>query len=117
MDFAGGVRTALDEVKMAEALAQLDYIDGIITSSPAYHLGIESKTDSARSSLEAYEIFASIPKKYGKPVITMRFTPDSRDLLQDFLSGAGIPAYDTPEQCARAMYALAKYAQIRRELG
>ncbi len=117
VDFAGGVRTALDEVKMAEALARIDYIDGIITSSPTYHLGIDSKTDAAGTALEAYEIIASIPKKYGKPVITMRFRADSRDLLQDFLSGVGIPAYDTPEQCARAMYALAKYAQIRRELG
>jgi len=30
---------------------------------------------------------------------------------------AGIPAYETPEQCARAMMALARYAALRRQLG
>jgi acyl-CoA synthetase (NDP forming) len=30
------------------------------------------------------------------------------------LMEAGIPVYETPEQCARAMYALARYAEVRR---
>jgi acyl-CoA synthetase (NDP forming) len=30
------------------------------------------------------------------------------------LTEAGIPVYETPEQCARAMYALTTYAELKR---
>ena len=34
--------------------------------------------------------------------------------IGDIIKKAGIPAYETPEQCARAMMALAQYAEVRR---
>ena len=71
----------------------------------------------ARTAIEGAEILAAIPKKYGKPVITMRWGDFGTDVVQEIVRGAGIPGYETPEQCARAMYALATYAKLRRDLG
>ena len=36
VDFAGALRTPLDEAKIADALARIDYIDGIITNIPIF---------------------------------------------------------------------------------
>lgn len=115
VDFAAAARTALDEARVADAIARVDYIDGIITNAPQYRLGMGSEGDQARIAIEGAELLAGIPGKYGKPVITLRWRYGGNDMLRDILKGAGIPSYDTPEQCARAMYALARYAQIRRD--
>lgn len=116
VDFAGAMRTALDEAKMVDALASIDYIDGIITNMPIYGFSPGSIGKMTKVAVEGAEVLVAVPKKYGKPVITLRWPHLNTDIVQDIVKNAGIPAYDTPEQCARAMYALVKYAQIRREL-
>ncbi len=116
VDFAGAMRTALDEARMADALARIDYIDGIITNMPIFRFAVGSTGNMARSAIEGAETLAAIPKKYGKPVITLRWNLNDQDVVHDIVKGAGIPCYDSPEQCARAMHALVQYAQIRREL-
>ena len=116
VDFAGALRTSLDEAKVADAIARLDYIDGIISNVPTYRSTADSEIDSAKRAIEGAGILAAIPRKYGKPVITFKWRRDASAMIQDILDSAHIPAYETPEQCVRAMYALAKYAQIRREL-
>jgi len=115
VDFAGGTRTSDDEAKMADALAQIPYIDGIITNMPVYR-GWGGNAAAARASIDGAEIVAAIPKKYGKPVVTLRWRATNGDIAQDIVRAARIPAYDTPEQAARAMYALVEYARIRRVL-
>jgi acyl-CoA synthetase (NDP forming) len=118
VDFAGAMRTALDEARIADALARIDYIDGIITNMPIAGFSVGSSGDMARTAIEGAEVLSAIPKKYGKPVITLRWgVGNGNDLVQNIVKGSGIPAYDSPEQCARAMQALAMYAQTRRELG
>jgi len=115
VDFAGSNRTALDETRVADALARIDYIDGIICNMP--HLrGSVASGDMARASIEGAEMLAAIPGKYGKPVITLRWGPDRNDVAGGIARAAGIPSYDSPEQCARAMLALARYAEVRRRL-
>jgi len=116
VDFAAAMRTSLDEARVAEAIARIDYVDGIITNAPSYRFSRASNADTARIAIEGTELLASIPGKYGKPVITLKWRRSDNDILQDILKNARIPAYETPEQCARAMYALARYAQVRREL-
>lgn len=117
VDFAGALRTALDEAKMADALARIDYIDGIITNMPIFGFSTGAVGDMARIAIEGAETLAAIPKKYGKPVIALRWSiAGDRDIVQEIVRNAGIPAYESPEQCARAMHALATYAHIRREL-
>ncbi len=116
VDFAGAMRTALDEARMADAVARIDYIDGIITNMPISGFAVGATGHMARTAIEGAEILAAIPKKYGKPVITLRWGLNQQNIVHGIVQGAHIPCYDSPEQCARAMYALAKYAQFRREL-
>jgi len=122
VDFAGGNRSAEDEARIVDALAQIDYIDGIISNAPSFRGGGSDTGDSARSGITGAEMLAAIPKKYGKPVVTLRFSmPGGRggrsgDILGYIIRDAGIPTFDTPEQCVRAMWALMEYARIRRQL-
>lgn len=114
VDFAGAMRTARDEAEVAVALAQIDYIDGIITNMPIFRFAPGSTSELARVAIEGASLIAGIPKKYGKPVVTLRFHVGEEGIIQDIVREAHIPAYDTPEQCARAMYALAEYGRIKR---
>jgi acyl-CoA synthetase (NDP forming) len=114
VDFAGALRTSLDEARVIERLAQVDYIDGIICNVPFYGFAAGAVADVARLSIEGAAILAGIPAKYGKPMVTLKWHREGTDIIQDVMKSAHIPAYDTPEQCARAMYALVAYAEIRR---
>ena len=123
IDFASGYRTAIDETKIVEKLLRLDYIDGVITNVPVNPMfwgpkptsadNNKSLPDAIKTVLQATKIFATLPRKYNKPIITIRFRRTDDPTL-DILKEAGIPVYDTPEQCARAMYALFKYGEARR---
>ncbi len=113
VDFAGALRTSLDEAKVIEALARVDYIDGIICNVPFYGFSAGAVADVARLSIEGAAILAAVPEKYGKPMITLKWRREGTDIVQDVMKSARVPAYDTPEQCARAMYALVEYAGIR----
>jgi len=117
LDFAGGARTPLDEARVAEAVAQLDYIDGIIMNLPVMVGGQE--VDYAISAIECAKVLSTIPEKYGKPIILFKWHPGSEtDLIHNILlKHSQMPCYETLDQCARSMYALVKYAEIRRELG
>ena len=120
IDFAGSYRTTIEEVKIIEKLLSLDYIDGVITNVPVNPMiwGIKptaadadkTMSDTIKAVLQAARLFATLPKKYNKPIVTLRFRHID-DPTIDILKEAGIPVYDTPEQCARAMYALTRYAE------
>ena len=123
VDFASGYRAADDETQVAEKLLSLDYIDGVITNVPINPTvwGIKPTSadadkvlsDATDAAFQAVRLFAALPKKYNKPLITLRFRRTD-DSSVNILNEAGIPVYDTPEQCARAMHALVKYAEARR---
>jgi len=113
VDFAGGSRTALDEAMIAEKLAVLDYIDGIISNVPVSPFQAKSAGTVAKLGIDGAELLARIPERYGKPVVTMKFRELGNDLIENILKSAGIPMYQTPEDCARAMSALVGYARIR----
>jgi len=125
VDFAGSYRTALSEKLVIEKLLSLDYIDGVITNVPINPMiwGLKptpadtdkALTNAIEAAFQAAKLFAAFPKKYNKPLITLRFRRTD-DPTIDILKEAGIPVYDTPEQCARAMYALVKYAETRRAI-
>ena len=118
VDFAGSLRTARDEANVADALARIDYIDGIITNMPRLRLTKGAVGEMARIAIEGAEILAAIPRKYGKPVITLGWgSSKGNSLVRSIIKNAGIPVYDSPEQCARAMHGLATYSRVRRNLG
>ncbi len=124
VDFAGSSRTAMQEADIIEKLLRLDYIDGVISNVPVSpqiwdrSLKIDPLSDSLPESvkvaLEGAKVYASLPQKYGKPVICLRFMRMEHDVMEAVLREGGIPIYDTPEQCARAMHALFRYGQARR---
>ena len=68
-----------------------------------------------KTAIQGAEILAAIPTKYGKPVVTLSMHGHGGGgAIGDIVKKAGIPSYETPEQCARAMMALAHYAEVRR---
>jgi len=99
---------------LADRVASLDYIDGLIVQPPWSSPGRYKNAELAKAAINAAEIIANIPGKYGKPVITISSRDGVSGMIGDILSGGKIPGYSTPEECARAMYALVKYAEIRR---
>ena len=126
VDFAGGYRTAQDEANAAEILMKLDYIDAVITNVPVNPLVWGIRYDSMagnklveqaiKISEEGTRYLCQLPQKYKKPVVCVRWHRSSqKDPFEEMLVKSGIPVYDTPEQCARAMYGLAKYAEIRKK--
>jgi acyl-CoA synthetase (NDP forming) len=112
VDFAAGAVDTGGEVRVIEQIAALDYIDAIITNVPRDRsFEGSSLADRKKAVITALDQFAGIPEKYGKPLITQRLMPS--EISVEFLRSAGIPMYDTPQDCALAMYALTRYAQIK----
>jgi len=68
--------------------------------------------------IKACRRLGSIPKKLHKPLIVLYFEMGRKDagnsIIYELLKHEGIPVYETPEQCAHAMYVLARYAEIRK---
>ena len=125
VDFAGSSRTALQEAGIIEKLLALDYIDGVISNVPVspqiwdrslkIDLNSDSLPEALQVALDGAKVYASLPKKYNKPVVCLRFVRLEPDVMERILREGGVPIYDTPEQCARAMYALFHYGQVRRK--
>lgn len=125
VDFAGSYRTAVDEANVVETLLKLDYIDGAISNVPVNPLVWSTKLDKLGNPELLKQIqklvdqgvkqFCSLPQKYGKPIACVRWHGDvSKDPVSIKLVESGIPVYDTPEQCARAMHGLVTYSELRR---
>ena len=125
VDFAGSYRTAVDEANVVETLLKLDYIDGVISNVPVNPLVWGTKLEKlGKPELleqiqklvdEGVKQFCGLPRKYGKPIACVRWHGDvNKDPVSIKLMESGIPVYDTPEQCARAMHGLVTYAELRR---
>ena len=114
----------MEEAQVVDKLLSRDYIDGVISNAPFNPASMMNRRgvvglpkpmlDLTRWSMKGAEFLASLPAKYNKPLVTLRFAEFTNDLTIEIVRGAGIPVYDTPEECARAMYALAMYGEIRR---
>jgi len=127
VDFAGATRTAMQEAEIIEQFLKLDYIDGVISNVPISpqlferNLKIDRHAkempERVRVAVTGGERYAALPKKYGKPVVCLRFANVEHDIMEEILGEGGIPVYSSPEQCARAMYALVHYGKVRRGNG
>jgi len=119
VDFAGGTRTALIESTVLNRMAQLDYIDGIITNAPVTLARAASGSDAEieQMATEAGELLTAIPQKFGKPLIILGFPVHMRrrgERMNKVFIEAGIPVLPSPEEAVRAMYALMKYTEIKK---
>ncbi|MCP4750306.1 MAG: hypothetical protein GY866_05405 [Proteobacteria bacterium] len=114
VDFAAGGFETNAEVSVIEKLATFDYIDGIITNVPTERsYSAPSLAERKTAMITAMADFGRIPKKYGKPVVTQKMMPSESTI--EIMRDAKIPIYNTPQECALAMYALMKYAAIKKE--
>jgi len=112
VDFAAGGTETMEEVRVAEMLASLDYIDGIITKVPTdRNYRSTSFFEQRKALITGLDAFCRIPETTRKPVITQKWFVS--EAVTEILKTAKIPMYNTPTECARAMYALVKYAEIK----
>jgi len=96
-------------------IAELEYIDAIISRPPLTGFDKDSPEEQQKTGPVSANMIVEIPEKYGKPLIVMR--PQSTgEAIQDIFRDHHIPSFDSPEECARAMYALASYAETLRRL-
>lgn len=99
---------------IVETLAKLDYIDIIITNASVVVTTRGMTAETAKAMIDSVERLATVPQRYGKPLLTLSWRPPGGPMAGlDILGNHDIPSFDTPEECARAAYALAKYAEIR----
>ncbi|MDY6933186.1 MAG: CoA-binding protein [Spirochaetota bacterium] len=115
IDFAAGTMETMDEVRIVEMIASIDYIDGIITNVPFAMSFQPSLAEQKKSVISAIDIFSNLPEKYGKPIITQKWMEQSN--VSDILKSKKIPMFDSTEDCSRAMHALVKYAEIKKRIG
>jgi acyl-CoA synthetase (NDP forming) len=73
------------------------------------------KADDMVRRIRMAEAIASIPEKYGKPLVCAN-EHELAGPVYEIFKGKHIPFFDNPMDCAKAMYALARYAEIRRKL-
>ncbi|MBI5115271.1 CoA-binding protein [Candidatus Poribacteria bacterium] len=102
-------------VDIIETVARQDYIDGLILSP---HLGKFDRKMTADKMVERIknaEAIAAIPEKFGKPVVCANEHELSGPVFEIF-KGKHIPFFDNPMDCAKAMYGLVKYAEIKRRV-
>jgi len=109
IDLAGDFSTPLLHARCAEALAELDYIHGLIVTPPSLN---RTRGGDDKITIEAVSRIAAIPGRYGKPVLALgRQSAD--DQVATILRDAGIPLYQSPEDGAYAMNALVSYATFQ----
>jgi acyl-CoA synthetase (NDP forming) len=116
VDFAGSSLGGLGEAKVLNRLAQLDYIDGIITNIPfLHHNDTDSPAELERMVAKFVEALTEIPQKFGKSLVLQLLPGAARDKeVQRMLADAGIIGFPSPEESVKAMYALVKYGEIKR---
>ncbi len=112
VDLAGSYSTIAQHISILEKLLSLDFIDGVITNDPI-NWSVDKSSATADADRDVAR-FASLPGKYNKPLITLH-SPGFADFVTDNTrTKSGVTIYETPEQCARAMYTLSEYAEILR---
>jgi acetyltransferase len=112
IDWAGGYRSPVDEAHLIHEIAKLDYIDCILMNAPfpmAWH-GLSSEDVVHKACMEAADMLKEISQRWGKPIITLG--PTEKAIISK-LRQVGIPCYDNPSDCARAMCGLIRYAEKR----
>jgi len=112
IDWAGGYRSPIDEARLIDRISKLDYIDCIMMNAPfpmTWH-GLGSEEVVYDACMEAADMLNEISQKTGKPIITLGPTEEA---IISKLRQVGIPCYDNPGDCARAMYGLIRYAEKR----
>jgi acetyltransferase len=98
---------------IAEIVARQEYIDGIIMTPHVGHFKREMEPEDMILRIRLAERLASIPEKFGKPLICS----NEHELVGppfEIFKRNHIPFYDNPMDAVTSMHALVRYAEIRR---
>jgi acetyltransferase len=109
IDFGGPGPDPVMVTEVLETVSKLDYIDGIIAQAP----GVGSSENISERDRDLYERVKAIPQRYGKRLILTGGRNSYENPIMRGYREAGIPAF-SGEDCARAMYALARYGGVQR---
>ncbi len=120
VDFAG-THTALMDATVLNRMAQLEYIDGLVALRPVtFNMAAGNPSEEEKLNGQIGQLLAAILQEYRKPLILIDPGLPSADgfgtseALTRTLDAAGILSFRTPEEAARAMCTLVRYARIRR---
>jgi acyl-CoA synthetase (NDP forming) len=102
-------------IDIADIVARQDYIDGLIITPHVSQFKRTMKADDMVRRIRMAEAIASIPEKYGKPLVCAN-EHELAGPVYEIFKGKHIPFFDNPMDCAKAMYALARYAEIQRKV-
>ncbi len=97
--------------RIAEVVAQQECIDGVITMAPVSIAG--QSPDRVRDLITSAEILADIPVRYGKPLLATSLRTHMHGVAYDIMRERNIPFFEFPEECARAMFGLVRYSDIK----
>ena len=78
------------------------------------HFDRRMKASDMVNRIRMAEAVSSIPEKYGKPLVCAN-EHELAGPVYEIFKGKHIPFFDNPMDCAKAMYALVSYADIRRK--
>jgi acyl-CoA synthetase (NDP forming) len=119
VDFAGA-HTALMDATVLNRMAHLEYIDGLIALRPVtFSMAAGDSAEQGKIDGQVGQLLAAITREYRKPIVLIDPGLPAADgfgtseTLNQVLDSAGILSFQTPEEAARAMYTLVKYARIR----
>ncbi len=102
-------------VEIANIVASQDYIDALIMTPHVGRFTREMKAEHMVRRIELAEAIASIPEKFGKPLVCAN-EHELTGPVYEIFKGKHIPFFDNPMDCAKALYGLVKYAEITRKL-
>ncbi|NQU07236.1 MAG: CoA-binding protein [Candidatus Abyssubacteria bacterium] len=100
-------------IDIVEIVAKQDYIDGIVM---AVHVGRFDRRMSSEDMIRRInmaEVLSAIPEKFGKPLICAN-EHKLKGPLYEIFKRKHIPFFDNPMDAAKSMYALVRYAELRR---
>ncbi|MCP4754961.1 MAG: hypothetical protein GY866_29135 [Proteobacteria bacterium] len=105
-------------LKIIEIVAGQDNIDGLILTPRLGQFDRFASLERMMESIEFAERLAEIPKRFGKPLILAALifeTYKPSGPAFEIYKRNHIPFFVDPESCAKAMYGLVKYGEIKNQ--
>ncbi len=101
-------------IDIAEIVARQDNIDAIIMTPHIGHFSRRMKAEEMVKRIHLAEAISAIPEKFGKPLVCAN-EHELAGPVYEIFKGKHIPFFDNPMDCAKAMHALVRYAEIKRK--
>lgn len=114
VDLAGDMRPWVYS-KVIEIVGSLDYIHGILATTP-FWMPIQYRTaNSIQTLIRAIKLLLDTLRKIEKPLIVVQTYDLTNNPLPDLFHKANIPMYESPHVAVQSMHALFMQGRIARE--